>query len=108
MQFQVRAWENAVVTVMTNYAKNVGVKGGFNGRSCAFSAEGSKIMMADDKEGVYIAAINMLDTRNYRNRSYWGNGYRRPHRYDELISPNVQEPFIRKNGFGKEFKRLER
>jgi predicted amidohydrolase len=108
MQFQVRAWENAVVSVMTNYARNEGGKGGFNGRSCAFSADGSKIMMADDKEGVYIATINMQDTRNYRSRSYWGNGYRRPHRYDELLSPNVQEPFIRKNGFGKEFKRLER
>jgi predicted amidohydrolase len=108
MQFQVRAWENAVVSVMTNYARNEGDKGGFNGRSCAFSAEGSKIMMANDKEGVYIATINMQDTRNYRSRSYWGNGYRRPHRYDELISPNVQEPFIRNNGFGKEFKRLER
>ena len=108
MQFQVRAWENAVVAVMTNYARNVGVKGGYNGRSCAFTAEGSKIMIADDKEGVYIATINMQETRNYRSSSYWGNGYRRPHRYDELISPNVQEPFIRKNGFGKEFKRLER
>ncbi|HJZ40946.1 MAG TPA: carbon-nitrogen hydrolase family protein [Bacteroidales bacterium] len=106
MQFQVRAWENAVISVMTNYARTEG--DGFNGRSCAFSAEGSKIIIADDKEGVYIATFNMQDTRNYRSSSFWGNGYRRPHRYNELISPNVQEPFIRINGFGKEFKRLER
>jgi len=103
-QFQVRAWENAVVTAMTNYASHDSLFG----RSCVFSAEGTEIMIADNKEGVYIATINMQDTRNTRSNTIWGNGYRRPHRYKELISPNVQEPFKRKNGFGNEFKRLER
>jgi len=108
MQFQVRAWENVVVTAMTNYAGTTGAKDGLNGRSCAFSADGSKIIIADDKEGVYIATINVQDTRKSRRGTIWGNAYRRPHRYSELISPEVQEPFKRKNGFQKEFIRSER
>lgn len=106
MQFQVRAWENSVVTAMTNYAKTA--KEGYNGRSCVFSADGSRILMADAKEGVYTATINMVKVRNYRKSTYWGNAYRRPHKYGEIISPDVKEPFLRKDGFGREFKRLER
>ena len=107
MQFQVRAWENALATVMCNYASSEET-GGLNGRSCAFFADGSKIMIADQKPGVKIANINLNKLRDYREWTYWGNSYRRPHRYKELISPEVKEPFKRKNGFGKEFKRLER
>ena len=108
MQFQVRAWENSLVTAMTNYAGTAGIRDGFNGRSCAFSADGSKILIADDKEGVYITPVNLETERIYRKCSIWGNAFRRPHRYSELTSPNVEEPFKRKNGFGTEFKRLER
>ena len=106
MQFQVRAWENAVVTAMTNYAGSG--EGGLNGHSCVFSANGSRILMAGENEGVFVAEVDMKAEKEYRSRSYWGNAYRRPHRYHKIISPDVQEPFIRKNGFGKEFKRLER
>ena len=106
MQFQVRAWENAVVTAMTNYAGSG--DDGLNGHSCMFSANGSRIFMAGENKGVFVAEVNMKAQRKYRSRSYWGNAYRRPHRYHQLISPDVQEPFKRKNGFGEEFKRLER
>jgi predicted amidohydrolase len=107
MQFQVRAWENSVVTVMTNYA-NSEEDDGYNGHSCAFFANGSKILIADGKEGVHIASVDLNELRKYRNWTYWGNAYRRPHRYHELVSPEVQNPFKRKDGFGNEFKRLER
>ena len=108
MQFRVRAFENSVVTVMTNYAITQGINDGFNGHSCAFNADGSKIVVEGEDDGVYIAKVNMQDTRNIRLNSIWGNAYRRPHRYKELISPNVAEPFVRKNGFGMKFNRLER
>jgi predicted amidohydrolase len=107
MQFQVRAWENSVATAMTNYARTEENKG-LNGRSCAFTARGKKILITGEKEGVYIANVNLKELREYRNRTYWGNAYRRPHRYQKLVSPEVEEPFKRKNGFGEEFKRLER
>lgn len=106
MQFRVRAWENAVATIMTNYAGSG--DDGYNGRSCAFSANGSEIIISQAKEGVYIADINISEIRKYRKRTYWGNAYRRPHRYHLITSPEVNEPFHRKNGFGKTFKRLER
>ncbi len=105
-QFRTRAWENAVVTAMTSYAK--GGEKGFNGHSCAYSANGSGILTTGEYEGVYIATVDMKKEREYRNRTYWGNAYRRPHRYGKLVSPDVSEPFKRKNGFGEEFKRLER
>lgn len=107
MQFQVRAWENAVVTIMTNYA-NTKEGDGYNGHSCAFFADGSKLLMADIKEGVHMASVDLKKLREYRNWTYWGNAYRRPHRYSELVSPEVLLPFERKDGFGNEFKRLER
>lgn len=107
MQFQTRAWENAVVTAMANYAKTTEGKG-LNGHSCVFFANGAKILMADEKEGVNIATVNLQELREYREWTYWGNAYRRPHKYNELISPVVEDPFKRKNGFGEEFKRLER
>ena len=105
-QFRTRAWENSVVTAMTSYA--TGGAEGFNGHSCAYSANGDQIIMAGDPEGVYMALVDMKKERKYRSWTYWGNAYRRPHRYHELISPEVKEPFKRKNGFGEEFKRLER
>jgi predicted amidohydrolase len=108
MQFQVRAWENSVATAMTSYAKTEGGSGGFNGRSCAFTARGRKILIAGETEGVYIADINLDDLREYRNRTFWGNAYRRPHKYLKIVSPEVDDPFRRKNGFGEEFKRLKR
>ena len=60
MQFQVRAWENSVATAMTNYARTPENKG-FNGRSCAFTARGKKILIAGENEGVYIANINLKE-----------------------------------------------
>lgn len=107
MQFQVRAWENSVATAMTNYARTKEFRG-FNGRSCAFTARGRKILIAGQKDSVYIASINLNDLREYRNRTYWGNAYRRPHKYLKIVSPEVDDPFRRKNGFGEEFKRLKR
>lgn len=107
MQFQVRAWENSVATAMTNYALTTDVKG-LNGRSCAFTAKGSKVLIAGESEGVYIAPLSLSELREYRNRTFWGNAYRRPHKYLEIVSPDVNDPFKRKNGFGEEFKRLKR
>ncbi len=105
-QFRTRAWENSLATVMTSYAD--GGAEGFNGHSCAYSSNGDLIVMAGEQEGVYLALVDLKKEREYRSWTYWGNSYRRPNKYNELISPDVKEPFKRKNGFGEEFKRLER
>ncbi len=106
-QFRVRAFENAVATVMTNYGWAVENKR-FNGHSCIFDADGTEIFMAPEEEGVYLGTLNIYDIRKYRETTIWGNAFRRPHKYKKLISPEVDPVFKRKDSFDNEFKRLER
>ena len=103
-QFQVRAWENAVVVAMANYVEGKG----YNGHSCAFNANGDELLMAGEEEGIFIAEVNMTDAREIRESTYWGNAYRRPNKYKILISNEVQDPFLRKNVFGEPFNRESR
>ena len=72
--------------------------GEFVCHSCVFSADGSEVFVADEKSGVKMTTINLEDVREYRSWTYWGNSYRRPHKYRELISPDVRDPFHRKDG----------
>ncbi len=105
-QFQVRAFENALVTAMANYAHE-----GFdnyNGHSCIFSADGEEKLVAGDSEGIYMAEVNLGKIRNIREKTIYGNAFRRPHNYAPLVSPDVGNPFIRNNSAGEPFKRLER
>lgn len=102
-QFQTRAYENSVGVAMTNYAAPY-----LNGRSCAFDVDGDNILVADDKEGVFIATFNLKKIRDFRSKSIWGNAYRRPSKYKSLINNQVDSIFIRKNGKGDIFKREER
>lgn len=105
-QFQVRAFENAVVTAMANYAKK-GLEG-FNGHSCVFNADGEQLLLANENEGLYVAEINLGKMREIRKKTIYGNAFRRPHKYKPLSSPDAGDPFIRNNASGKPFKRLER
>jgi predicted amidohydrolase len=103
-QFQIRAWENSLATAMANYAEGPG-----NGRSCAFNADGKEILTAPaDEEGIFIAEIDVPKIQKIRERTFWGNAFRRPHKYELLLSPEVKEPFIRDNAFDQPFERLKR
>jgi len=53
--------------------------------------------MADGKEGVYIAELDVDMLRRYRKEEVHGNAFRRPIKYGLLTDTAVQEPFIRKN-----------
>jgi len=77
----------------------------FNGHSCAFNANGDELLIAGEEEGVFLAQVNLTEAREIRKNTYWGNAFRRPHKYTNIISNEVQEPFIRKNVFGEPFKR---
>ncbi len=105
-QFQVRAFENALVTAMANYAHE-GLDN-YNGRSCVFSADGEEKLVAGESEGLYMAEVNLGEIRNIRKKTIYGNAFRRPHNYTPLVSPDVGNPFIRNNSSGEPFKRLER
>ena len=106
-EFQTRAFENALVTAMTNYASDEGVPG-YNGKSCMFSADGTKIKVCEEGEGVYTASFNLHDIRKYREETVWGNAFRRPQKYGIIVSPAVGDPWEREDSFGKVFERLKR
>ena len=51
----------------------------------------------DEKEDVKIAQFNISEIREYRSRENFGDAYRKPYAYKQLIENNVKEPFIRKD-----------
>lgn len=55
------------------------------------------LLQADEKEGVYLAELDLDQLRAYRQREVNGNAYRRPKLYNALIREEVQPPFIRVN-----------
>ncbi len=97
-QFQVRAYENSMAMVMTNYPAPQN-----NGCSVAFDAAGSQIAKAGQEQGLHYADIDLASLRFYRERSLWGNAWRRPHRYDVLTQAADRGVFQREDAFGNAF-----
>jgi predicted amidohydrolase len=107
-QFKTRAFENMLGVAMTNYAapQNNGHSAAFD--AVAYSSQKSEaqpledgeardtlIVEAGEDEGVFLAALDMESIRAYRKRESWGNAYRRPRLYKELIATDVEGPFVR-------------
>ncbi len=106
-QFKVRAFENALVVAMANYSRDQSSEN-YNGSSCVYNARGEELLMAGQWEGLYFADIDLGELRNYRKKTIYGNAFRRPHKYELLDSPEVDEIFKRNNVLGKPFNRMER
>jgi predicted amidohydrolase len=106
-QFKVRAFENALVVAMANYAPDR-FSENYNGSSCVFNARGDELLMAGRGEGLYFTDIDLGELRKYRKKTIYGNAFRRPHKYELLDSPEVEQTFKRENILGKPFIRLER
>jgi predicted amidohydrolase len=110
MQFRVRACENQVGVAMANYAAPQN-----NGHSCAFHpmafqpgderARDTLIVEAGEHEGIFLAPFDLEALREYRSREAWGNAFRKPSRYAALVSPDVEEPFVRVNAQGEAYHR---
>ena len=98
-QLSIRAFENMVGVAMANYPGK-----GWGG-SCAFSPVvfdengnclDNVIIKADDVlEEILIAEFDMDRMRAYRERETWGNAYRKPEAYTDLVRFEVKKPFIR-------------
>lgn len=98
-QLSTRAFENMVGVAMANYPGE-----GWGG-SCAFSPVvfdengnclDNVIIKADDVlEEILIAEFDMDRMRAYRERETWGNAYRKPEAYTDLVRFEVKKPFIR-------------
>ena len=97
-QFKIRAWENVAGVAMTNYPRP-----SHNGHSVAYAASGECLVMAEEKEGIYMATFDLEDLRGRRGRCIWGNAYRRPHRYGDLLKTDRDEIWQRIDGTGKPY-----
>ncbi len=97
-QFKIRAWENMLGVAMTNYPKPM-----LNGRSVAFAHSGECLVMAGEEEGIFLAAFDLDAIRKVRERTIYGNAYRRPHRYHGLISTERDAIWNRIDGNGKPY-----
>lgn len=102
-QFQVRAHENSICTLMTNYPEPF-----LNGRSVAFEPSGIENMQAPAAEGIYTALFHLESIRNYRRTTIWGDAFRRPHRYAALTEPSKLPIWERETGLGEPFVAAER
>jgi len=101
-QLRARAYENMVGIATTNYPQG---QLDCNGHSTAFDGiayrpgeSGSRdtlIIEAGEAEGIYLASFPMDELRDYRQREVHGNAYRRPGKYNLLVSVDKTEPFIR-------------
>lgn len=112
-QLRARAYENMMGIATVNYPKG---QPDCNGHSSAFDGiayrqeeAGSRdtlIVEAGEREGIYMADFPIDEIRDYRSREVHGNAYRRPSRYQLLISENREEPFIRKDCRGNTYQYL--
>ncbi len=100
-QFQTRAMENMAGMAMANYAAPQN-----NGHSCAFDgmpfdhkgqSRDMLVAMGGENESVIVADFDLEKIRTWRKTETWGNAYRKPRHYKDLVSLDVREPFIRKN-----------
>lgn len=99
-QLQARAFENMLGIALANYAFPQE-----NGHSIAYDGiayEGNSsrdmiLVQAGQVEGIYLAHFDLDALRTYRQHEIWGNTYRRPDRYTQLLDSAVQPPFQRKD-----------
>jgi predicted amidohydrolase len=98
-QYKVRSFENCVGMAMANYAAPNenghsvafdGVAFGENGRLRDMTA-----VLADEKEGIFMAEFDMDKLREARKYSIWGDAYRRPSKYAKLLDMDTLPVFDR-------------
>lgn len=98
-QYRARAYENMLGLAMANYPapQENGMSVAYDG--IAFDENGSRDMTLVDagpEEGIYLAHFNLNRLRAYRSNEAWGNAFRRPEMYREILEKEIKEPFHRK------------
>ena len=101
-QLRGRAYENMVAIATCNYPAGVpDCNGGsslFDGVAYLPGGEESRdtcVLQAGEREGIYVAELDLETLRRYRASEVHGNAYRRPGLYGLLTEERVEEPFIR-------------
>ena len=54
-----------------------------------------------EAEEIYLASFDLAGLRANRQRKIWGDSFRRPSTYGDLLNPEAVEPFKRKDAFGR-------
>jgi predicted amidohydrolase len=75
----------------------------FNGNSIAFDGiafdqNGPRdmlIVQGGEQEDIFLAQFDLAKLREYRHHEVWGNAFRKPAKYQDLISQETNPPFIR-------------
>ena len=103
-QLRARAYENMLCVATCNYPDTVPDCNGnstvFDGVAYSPDLKGSRdtcILQADEKEGIYLAELDLQQLREYRRTEVHGNAYRRPQKYGLLVDEHIDEPFVRAN-----------
>ncbi len=101
-QLRARAYENMTAIATCNYPETVpdcnGGSSVFDGVAYLPELAGSRdtcILQADEKEGIYLAELDLDQLRNYREREVHGNAFRHPKKYTLLTDTKIDQPFIR-------------
>ena len=103
-QLRSRAYENMLAIATCNYPSP---KPDCNGHSTLFdgvaylpelpSSRDTCVYEAGEKEGIFIAELDLEMLREYRENEVHGNAYRRPEKYSTLLSEEICYPFVRKD-----------
>lgn len=98
-QLRSRAFENMVGMVTVNYPspKENGHSSVYDGLRIKGEDYNSEIIVADETEGLFYAYFDIEKLRKYRSREIWGDSYRKPWLYQDLIDDDKADPFLRKN-----------
>ena len=103
-QLRARAYENMVGIATVNYPYGQpdcnGHSSAFDGiayRPQDFGSRDTLVIEAGEREGIYMADFPLEEIREYRSREVHGNAYRHPKKYKQLLSEEIQEPFIRED-----------
>jgi len=106
-QLRARAFENMLAIATCNYPQTVpdcnGGSSVFDGVAYIPGMSGSRdtcILQADEKEGIYLARLDLERLRSYREKEVHGNAYRHPQKYALLVDDMIEAPFVR-DGYRK-------
>lgn len=103
-QLRARAYENMLAIATCNYPGSVpdcnGGSSVFDGVAYLPESDGSRdtcILLADDREDIFLAELDLEQLRSYRENEVHGNAYRHPKKYGLLTDTKIDSPFIRKD-----------
>ncbi|MDR3578247.1 MAG: hypothetical protein P4L50_30670 [Anaerolineaceae bacterium] len=77
---------------------------------CAFGEDGKTkvnlVVEAGEHEGIVVAEFDLDEIRDWRKQEVWGDAFRRPEQYKNLLSNSTEDVFERVNKQGLTFRQV--